>query len=85
MLFARSNVSSGVRNVITLNTGPKISSDATRGACVTPVRNVGGNAQLDCVNNSIELASNFFNFREFQPKLRKFSATPRLESQSLAR
>jgi hypothetical protein len=28
MLFARSNASSGVRNVITLNTGPKISSDA---------------------------------------------------------
>ena len=30
MLFERSNASSGVRNVITLNTGPKISSDATR-------------------------------------------------------
>jgi hypothetical protein len=27
-LFARSNASFGVRNVITLNTGPKISSDA---------------------------------------------------------
>lgn len=43
-----------------------MSSDATRCACVTPVRNVGGNqqpfagnAQLDCVN-SVELALNIF-------------------------
>ena len=37
-------------------------------ACVTPGRNVGGNqspfagsAQLDCVNNSVELALNIFD------------------------
>jgi hypothetical protein len=35
MLFARSNASSGVRNVITLSTGPKISSDATRDSSLT--------------------------------------------------
>ncbi len=44
MLCARSNASSGVPNVITLNTDPKISSNATRCACVTPVRKlyIGG-------------------------------------------
>lgn len=44
MLFARSNASSGVRNVITLNTGSKISFEATR--CVPPV----GPAEADSLS-----------------------------------
>ena len=43
MLFAFSTASSGVRNVITESTGPKISSRAMRCDCATPVKNVGGN------------------------------------------
>jgi len=42
-LFARSIASSGVRKVITLSTGPNISSCATRWLAVTPVMRLGGN------------------------------------------
>src|SRR5215207_11259723 len=43
VLFAFSTASSGVRNVSTDSTGPKISSRAIRCACDTPVNTVGGN------------------------------------------
>ena len=43
VLFAFSTDSSGVRNVRTDSTGPKISSRAMRCACVTFVNTVGGN------------------------------------------
>src|SRR5207247_9907934 len=41
VLFAFSTASSSVRNVRTLNTGPKISSRAMRWLWVTPVNTVG--------------------------------------------
>ena len=43
MLLAFSTASSGVRNVMTASTGPKISSRAMRCDWATPVKNVGGN------------------------------------------
>ena len=43
VLFAFSIASSGVRNVSTDSTGPKISSCAMRYDCATPVKNVGAN------------------------------------------
>ena len=43
MLFAFSTASSGVRNVITVRTGPKISSRAIRCDCATFVKKLGGN------------------------------------------
>ena len=43
VLFAFSIASSGVRNVRTDSTGPKISSCAMRLDCATPVKNVGLN------------------------------------------
>ena len=43
MLFAFSTASSGVRNVSTESTGPKISSRAMRWAAETPVKTVGAN------------------------------------------
>ena len=56
MLFAFSTASSGVRNVWTARTGPKISSFAIRKLCATFVKKLGGNqkpfagsAQPDCV------------------------------------
>ena len=45
MLFAFSTASSGVRNVSTLSTGPKISSCAIRWLWATPVKTVGANHQ----------------------------------------
>ena len=42
VLFARAIASSGVRKVITLRTGPKISSCAIRCEAVTPVKKLGG-------------------------------------------
>ena len=43
VLFAFSSASSGVRNVNTESTGPKISSCAMRFDWETPVKNVGAN------------------------------------------
>jgi hypothetical protein len=42
VLLARAIASSGVRKVITLTTGPKISSCAIRCEAVTPVKKLGG-------------------------------------------
>ena len=46
MLFAFATASSGVRNVSTDSTGPKISSRATRIVCSTPENTVGGKNKL---------------------------------------
>ena len=43
MLFAFSTASSGVRKVMMVRTGPKISSRATRLDMLAPVKNVGAN------------------------------------------
>ena len=43
VLFAFSTASSGVRNVSTVSTGPKISSCAMRWLCATFVKTVGAN------------------------------------------
>ena len=43
VLFALATASSGVRNVSTDSTGPKISSRAIRCAWLTPLNTVGGN------------------------------------------